>query len=164
MTFQYLLLPTYILLFFMVPLPHFLYNSLSAELQLVSSRLGVGFIRLFSIPVFLEGNVIDLGNYKLQVVEACSGLRYLFPLTALGFIAAVIFKVALWKKVVLFLSTIPITVLMNSFRIGVIGVLVEYDRATLPLTGYRSRKAGRDSFRFDAKIERKPGIDSLKLL
>ncbi len=40
----------------------------------------------------------------------------------------------------------------------------EFDRATLPLTGYRSRKAGRDSFRFDAKIERKPGIDSLKLL
>jgi exosortase D (VPLPA-CTERM-specific) len=76
--------------------------------------------------VHLEGNVIDLGSYQLQVVDACSGLRYLFPLTALGFIAAVIFKGALWKKAILFLSTIPITILMNSFRIGVIGVLVEY--------------------------------------
>jgi exosortase D (VPLPA-CTERM-specific) len=120
------ILPAYLLLYFMVPLPNFLYEGLSAQLQLISSELGVWLIRLFGISVFLEGNVIDLGNYKLQVVDACSGLRYLFPLTALGFIAAVIFKGALWKKIVLFLSTVPITILMNSFRIGVIGVLVEY--------------------------------------
>lgn len=121
-----IILPAYLLLFFAVPLPNFLYNSLSSQLQLISSQLGVSFIRLFSIPVFLEGNVIDLGNYQLQVVEACSGLRYLFPLSALGFIAAVLFKGAFWKKGVLFLSTLPITVLMNSFRIGVIGILVHY--------------------------------------
>ncbi|WP_242523340.1 VPLPA-CTERM-specific exosortase XrtD [Thiocystis minor] len=121
-----LIIPAYVLLFFTVPLPSFLYNNLSSDLQLISSQLGVMVIRLFGITVFLEGNVIDLGTYQLQVVEACSGLRYLFPLTALGFIAAVLFKGALWKKVVLFLSTIPITVFMNSFRIGVIGVLVNY--------------------------------------
>lgn len=121
-----ILLPAYGLLFFMVPLPNFLYNGLSAELQLISSELGVAFIRLFGITVHLEGNVIDLGIYQLQVVEACSGLRYLFPLAALGYIAAVIFKGAFWKKVILLLSTLPITVLMNSFRIGVIGILVEH--------------------------------------
>ena len=121
-----IILPACVLLFFLVPLPDFLYNNLSAKLQLISSQLGVAFIRLFGVSVFLEGNVIDLGNYKLQVVEACSGLRYLFPLTALGYIAAYIFKGAFWKKAVLFLLTIPITVMMNSFRIGVIGVLVEY--------------------------------------
>lgn len=118
--------PAYILLLFAVPLPYFLYNNLSAELQLLSSQLGVVIIRLFGISVFLEGNVIDLGGYKLQVVEACSGLRYLFPLMALGYISAYIFKGPLWKKAVLFLATIPITVLMNSIRIGGIGVLVEY--------------------------------------
>ncbi len=118
--------PAYVLLFFMVPLPDFLYHNLSAQLQLISSQLGVWLIRLFGVSVYLEGNVIDLGNYQLQVVDACSGLRYLFPLTALGFIAAVIFKGAFWKKALLFLSTIPITILMNSFRIGVIGVLVEF--------------------------------------
>ncbi len=42
------------------------------------------FIRLFGISVFVEGNVIDLGGYKLQVAEACDGLRYLFPLMTLG--------------------------------------------------------------------------------
>lgn len=121
-----IILPAYVLLFFTIPLPSFLYNNLSAQLQLISSELGVWFIRLFGITVFLEGNVIDLGTYKLQVVEACSGLRYLFPLAALGYISAYIFKGAFWKKAVLFLSTLPITVLMNSFRIGAIGVLVEY--------------------------------------
>jgi len=113
-------------LFFMVPLPPFIYNTLSTKLQLISSELGVAVIRLFGISVYLEGNVIDLGSYKLQVVEACSGLRYLFPLVSLSFIAAYIYKGVLWKKAIIFLSSIPITVLMNSFRIGVIGVLVEY--------------------------------------
>ncbi|EXJ13853.1 VPLPA-CTERM-specific exosortase XrtD [Imhoffiella purpurea] len=121
-----IILPAYLLLFFCVPLPSFLYNNLSSQLQLTSSEWGVALIRLFSIPVFLEGNVIDLGHYQLQVVEACSGLRYLFPLSALGFIAAILFRGALWKKAVLFFSTLPITVLMNSFRIGVIGILVHY--------------------------------------
>jgi len=123
--FRIILVPFFIL-FFTVPLPNFLYNNLSAFLQLISSELGVWVIRLFGISVYLEGNVIDLGDFKLQVVEACSGLRYLFPLMSLGFIAAYLYKDRFWKKAVVFLSTIPITVLMNSFRIGVIGVMVEF--------------------------------------
>ena len=114
------------LLFFMVPLPPFIFNTLSTKLQLISSSLGVAVIRAFDISVYLEGNVIDLGSYKLQVVEACSGLRYLFPLMSLSYVAAYLYKVEFWKRTVVFLSSIPITVLMNSFRIGVIGVLVEY--------------------------------------
>lgn len=124
-TFRQLFMPLLILAL-AIPLPGFMYNTLSNELQLISSQIGVAVIRLFDISVYLEGNVIDLGTYKLQVVEACSGLRYLFPLMTLGFIAAYFFKVAIWKRVFVFLSTIPITVLMNSFRIGVIGVLVEH--------------------------------------
>lgn len=111
---------------FMIPLPQFFLIEISTRLQFISSEIGVWVIRLFGISVFLEGNVIDLGVFKLQVVEACSGLRYLFPLMTLGFMAAYFFKAALWKRVVVFLSTIPITVLMNSFRIGLIGVTVEY--------------------------------------
>ncbi|WP_297527364.1 VPLPA-CTERM-specific exosortase XrtD [Thiohalobacter sp.] len=114
------------LLAFAIPLPTFLYRGLSAALQLISTDIGVWVIRLFDISVYVEGNVIDLGQFKLQVVEACSGLRYLFPLTSLAFIAAYLFNGAWWKKAIIFLSSIPITVLMNSFRIGMIGVLVEY--------------------------------------
>src|SRR5262245_7603286 len=112
-------------LIFAIPMPYFVDAELSWRLQLVSSELGTYFIRLFGIPVYLTGNVIDLGIYKLQVAEACSGLRYLYPLLSLGFLAAYMFQAPLWQRVVVFLSTIPITIVMNSARIGMVGVLVD---------------------------------------
>lgn len=115
-----------IFLIFAIPLPYVVDAGLSFQLQLISSQLGVFFIRLLQIPVYLEGNVIDLGNYKLQVVEACSGLRYLYPLMSLGFLAAYLFQAPFWQRTLVFLSTIPITIVMNSFRIGLVGVLVNY--------------------------------------
>ncbi len=114
-----------LLLLFAIPLPYFIDTILSGELQLLSSGIGVSVIRFFDIPVYLEGNIIDLGVHKLQVVEACSGLRYLYPLMSFGFICAYIWRAPFWKKSVLFLSTIPITILMNSFRIGVTGVITD---------------------------------------
>ena len=112
-------------LIFMMPLPTFLYWPLSLKLQMISSEIGVAFISLVGIPVFLGGNVIDLGPYQLQVAEACSGLRYLFPLASFGFLFAVLYKGPFWHRALLVVSTLPITVLMNSFRIGVIGILVD---------------------------------------
>jgi len=120
-----LLFPLAILVF-SVPLPYFLEATLTADLQLISSSLGVAFIRLMSIPVFAEGNVISLSNYQLQVVEACSGLNYMYPLLSIAFILGYMYQAAMWKRAIIFISAIPITILMNSFRIGVIGVLVEY--------------------------------------
>ena len=113
-------------LLFAIPLPYVIDAGLSFQLQLISSQLGVAFIRLFQIPVYLEGNVIDLGVYKLQVVEACSGLRYLYPLMSLGFLAAYLFQAPLWQRALVFLSTIPITIAMNSLRIGLVGVMVDH--------------------------------------
>jgi exosortase D (VPLPA-CTERM-specific) len=123
--FKYVIVPL-ALLAFAIPLPVFLEATLTADLQLVSSKLGVAFIRLFGIPVHADGNVIDLGGYQLQVVEACSGLRYLYPLVGVGFIVAYLYQVELWKRALVFISTIPITILMNSLRIGIIGILVEH--------------------------------------
>jgi exosortase D (VPLPA-CTERM-specific) len=122
--FRLLLMPL-LILFLMVPLPQFALANLSTKLQLLSSQLGVGLIGLFDISVFLEGNVIDLGGYKLEVAEACSGLRYLFPLMTMGFLMAYFYKAARWKRVVLFFSSIPLTVLMNGFRVGIIGITVD---------------------------------------
>jgi exosortase D (VPLPA-CTERM-specific) len=84
----------------------------------------VWFVRLADVPVFLEGNIIDLGVYKLQVAEACSGLRYLFPILSFTYLTAILYRGPFWHKAVLMLSAVPLTVLMNSFRIGVIGILV----------------------------------------
>ena len=110
---------------FMIPLPKAMYLSLSAQMQLLSSKLGVSLMSLLGVTVFLDGNVIDLGSSKLEVAEACNGLRYLFPLISFGYLIAMLLDDAFWKKVVLVLSTLPIAVLMNAGRIAMIGVLVD---------------------------------------
>jgi exosortase D (VPLPA-CTERM-specific) len=115
-----------LILAFMVPLPNFIFANLSLQLQLWSSDLGVWFMRLLGISVFVEGNVIDLGGYKLQVAEACDGLRYLFPMMTLAFLIAYFYRGAWWKRAVVFLSSLPITVVMNSWRVGTIGFMVEH--------------------------------------
>ncbi len=113
-------------LLFAIPLPYFVGAQLSWRLQILSSELGVNILRLLGNSVYLEGNVIDLGIYKLQVVEACSGLRYLYPLLSISFLIAYMYKGSLLQRVVVFLSAIPITVVMNSIRIAMVGILVNH--------------------------------------
>jgi len=120
-----------LMLLLMVPLPGFFYNNLSLQLQLVSSAFGVWLMRLFGISVYLSGNVIDLGHFQMQVVEACDGLRYLFPLMTLGFIVAYFFRAPLWQRLLVFLSSVPITIFMNSARIAMIGVFADSGNTAL---------------------------------
>lgn len=112
-------------LVYMLPLPGVLYYKLSTSLQLVSSEIGVYFLQLLGVPVFLEGNIIDLGVLKLHVAEACSGLRYLFPILSFSYIFAVLYRGPMWHKAILLLAAVPITVLMNSVRIAVAGIIVQ---------------------------------------
>ena len=109
-----------------IPLPVFLYASVSSHLQLWSSALGVGVLQLVGVTAFRDGNVIDLGLVQLQVVQACSGIRYLLPLASLALLCAYLFKDRMWKRELLVLSSIPISIVVNGFRIGMIGVLVEW--------------------------------------
>ena len=64
--------PALVYLVFLVPLPNFLQVKLTAGLQLISTQIGVAVVRLAQVPVYVEGNVIDLGIYQLAVAEACS--------------------------------------------------------------------------------------------
>jgi len=117
--------PPVLHLVYMLPLPGVFYFKMSTFLQFVSSELGVWFLRLLDVPVFLEGNIIDLGALKLHVAEACSGLRYLFPILSFSYIFAVLYRGPTWHKAVLLISAAPITVLMNSVRIAVAGLLAQ---------------------------------------
>lgn len=117
--------PPVLHLVYMLPLPGVLYYGLSTWLQGVSSELGVWFLQILRVPVFLDGNIIDLGVYKLHVAEACSGLRYLFPILSFSYIFAVLYRGPMWHKAILLLSAAPITVVMNSVRIAIAGVVVD---------------------------------------
>lgn len=109
----------------MFPLPSFLHNRLSLKLKLLSSQIGVEMMQLAGMSAYREGNVIDLGFTQLQVVDACSGLRYLFPIIILGLLLAWFFRAPFWKRLVLVLSTLPLIVATNSIRIAATGLLYE---------------------------------------
>ena len=117
-------LPAFVLLLFAVPLPFMVYNNLSLVLKLISTSFGVFLIELAGFSVYQDGNVIDLGIYKLQVVDACNGLRYLFPGASFGYLVAYLLHDVWWKRALIFLSSIPITIVMNSLRIALIGITV----------------------------------------
>ncbi len=117
--------PAVLHLVFMLPLPGMIYYQVSTFLQLVSSELGVWFLQLASVPVYLEGNIIDLGVLKLHVAEACSGLRYMFPIMSFSYIFAFLYQGPTWHKVVLLLAAAPIAIFMNSVRIAIAGILVQ---------------------------------------
>jgi len=109
----------------MFPFPNFLHNKISVNLKLISSQLGVAMMQLYGMSAYREGNVIDLGFTQLQVVDACNGLRYLFPLIILGILLAYFFRAAFWKKAVLVISTLPLSIITNSLRIALTGILYE---------------------------------------
>jgi exosortase D (VPLPA-CTERM-specific) len=115
--------PPVLHLVYMLPLPDTIYYKMTNHLQLISSELGVWFLRLFNVPVFLQGNIIDLGVLKLHVADACSGLAYLFPILSFSYIFAVLYKGPMWHKAILLVSAVPITILMNSVRIAIAGVI-----------------------------------------
>ena len=112
-------------LFFMVPVPSVIERYFGLYLKQISSKWGGSFISLFNIPVNVSGNIIDLGVTQLQVADACSGLRYIFPLLALGILYAYFYQKVFWKRLFCALVTIPMGTLMNAVRIGITGVLTE---------------------------------------
>jgi exosortase D (VPLPA-CTERM-specific) len=119
------LLAPLVYLFFMVPLPVAIYISTSAEMQLLSSKLGMVLISLFRIPASLDGNIIVLASARLEVAEACNGLRYLFPLISFSFLVSMLVEDRLWKKALIVLSSFPIAIILNAARIAIIAVLLD---------------------------------------
>ncbi len=113
-------------LFLMLPLPGFIYRNVTFPLQLISSRWSVEILHTLGMTAYREGNVIDLDFMVLQVAEACSGLRYIIPLFALGVLFSYFLQKVLWKRIILILATIPISIVANVFRIAGTGIIGLY--------------------------------------
>lgn len=107
-----------VLLIMTIPLPQLITFKLTMPLQLISSRLAAYFLRLLGVPLLLQGNIIDLGVRQLQVVDACSGLRYILALIALGVIFCYFNQRRAWKVAVLLLSLIPAAIVANALRLA----------------------------------------------
>jgi exosortase len=115
------------LLFFMIPIPAIIYNQITFPLQLFASRVAEGSITVLGIPVIREGNVLELAQQKLNVVEACSGIRSLLTLTFLSLVYGYFTEKRTWVRVTLFLATIPIAIIQNAGRVTITGVAAQFN-------------------------------------
>lgn len=106
-------------LVFMIPIPYVIYFSATFPMQLLASKVTVKLLSIIGMTVVRQGNIIHLPGEVLEVAEACSGLRSLISLLALGAIYAYMTQKSLTAKIILFLSTIPIAVAGNVFRVFV---------------------------------------------
>ena len=119
---RYLVFPLIILLF-IVPLPPFINRMLTFQLKLAATTVSVIMLRASGVSVFQEGNIIDLGVSQLQVVDACSGMRYLMPLILIALLVGHFYGRKLWRRVILLLLVVPVSIFLNAFRIWITGML-----------------------------------------
>jgi exosortase D (VPLPA-CTERM-specific) len=112
-------------LFLMLPLPGFVHKQVTFPLQLLSSKWSVSLLQGLGVSVYREGNIIDISGMRLQVVEACNGLRYILPLLTLVILIAFLGHRAVWKRAILILSAVPLAILGNILRIAGTAVVSE---------------------------------------
>lgn len=114
------------LLCFMVPIPAVIYNQITFPLQMFASAVAEKTLLLLGIPVLRDGNILELAEHKLSVVEACSGIRSLLSLTFLSLVYGFFFETRGLMRALLLFATVPIAIAANAFRVSMTGVLYEY--------------------------------------
>jgi exosortase len=113
-------------LVFMIPLPAIVMNAIAFPLQQFAAQSATFCMEVAGIPVLREGNTIVLSNTTLEVVEACSGIRSLQALLALGAVYGSFTQKAAWKRWALLLLSIPIAIAANAFRVAGTGFLAHF--------------------------------------
>ena len=112
---------------FMVPLPAIVMNAIAFPLQLFAAQAATFCMQAAGVPVLREGNVIVLSSTTLEVAEACSGIRSLQALLALGAVYGYLTTPrSAWKRWALLLLSIPIAIAANAFRVSGTGLLAHF--------------------------------------
>ncbi len=104
-------------LIFMFPMPMGAIAAFSFPLKLMVANLATSLLNLFGFPIFREGAVVHLARTTLTIDDPCSGIRSLISLLALGALIAYISKISIFRKVILFISAIPIAIFTNVLRV-----------------------------------------------
>jgi len=138
------------LLVLAIPIPAIVFNKIAFPLQLFASRCAVWSMSMMGMPVLRQGNIIELKplnsveTRKLEVVEACSGIRSLMTLVTLAVVFAYfthprsddgpssggklgfLRSYGFWRSTILVLSAVPIAILTNAARVSGTGILSHY--------------------------------------
>lgn len=108
-----------------IPLPALVVNAITLPLQFGASRLAEASLMLVGVPVFRDGNLLELPSTTLEVAEACSGLRSLISLTAIAVLLAWALRANVPRRCALPILAVPIAVGMNGLRIAATGIACE---------------------------------------
>jgi exosortase len=109
-------------LLLMIPIPAIIFNQVAFPLQLLASRFAEGTLAICQVPVFREGNVINLANTSIEIAEACSGIRSLVALLTLGIVYGYFMEARFGVRIMLALATIPVAIAANAFRVAGTGL------------------------------------------
>lgn len=109
-----------------IPIPALLLNHITFPLQLLASKVASDLLPIFSVPVLREGNTIQLSEMRLEVAEACSGIRSLVSLSATAIFYSYFVERSNIRRMILVLSSIPIAVTANCLRIVGTGICVQH--------------------------------------
>ena len=117
-------LPAIAFLWFMVPIPFSAETMLSVPLQRVATKLSTETLVFLGQPAVAEGNIIWIGEHRLGIEEACSGLRILVGIYALAFAFVLFSNWQWWQKILALVAALPIAIIANVARVVVTGLLV----------------------------------------
>ncbi|MEX2177022.1 MAG: exosortase/archaeosortase family protein [Pirellulaceae bacterium] len=117
--------PSIAFLIFMVPLPFAIEHDLSGPLQRIATVISTTVLQFLGQPAFAEGNIILIGEERLEVAQACSGLRLFMGVIALTYAYVVIVRRPWWEKLILVLAAVPVAIVSNSARIVATGLLFQ---------------------------------------
>jgi exosortase len=107
-----------------IPLPALIVNAITLPLQLIASRIGETALAAAGVSVFRDGNLLELPSTTLEVAEACSGLRSIVSLAAIGGLLA--WAEPTWpRRAMLVAASLPVAVMMNGLRIAATGLACE---------------------------------------
>ncbi|GAB5440042.1 MAG: exosortase [Fuerstiella sp.] len=109
--------PAVLFLAFMFPLPFRIERMLSGPLQLYGAEQSAWYIQMFGIPAVAKGSLILMGEHRLGVAEACSGMRMLTVFFAISAATIIVTRRTKWEKVIIFASALPIALICNIGRI-----------------------------------------------
>ncbi len=110
----------YFYLLFCIPPPFVVLSPLRLALKTFATQLSSDVLVLMGIPAIAEGNVLALSDCRLEVADACSGIRSLMAITATAVLMAYLFRAGILKGAILTVIAIPVTILVNVLRLVVV--------------------------------------------
>lgn len=116
-------LPSIAFLIFMIPMPYSIEIMLGFPLQTVATTVSTFVLQCIGQPAVAEGHTILIRDFKLGIVEACSGLRMLVTFVTFSTAVCLVVKKPMSDKLLIMFSAIPIALIVNVIRIVLTGLM-----------------------------------------